>query len=78
MLLSEASRRYGLHISAVQTAAPSLRVLLRLLLLLLPPPPLPPAGKALDCASVGVYTLDQGSGMAGLMLSTEYDTPGAE
>jgi hypothetical protein len=76
VLLSEASRRYGLHISAVQTAAPSLRVLLRLLLL--PPPPLPPAGKALDCASVGVYTLDQGSGMAGLMLSTEYDTPGAE
>jgi hypothetical protein len=43
------------------------------------PPPLPPlTGKALDCASVGVYTLDQGSGMAGLMLSTEYDTPGAE
>lgn len=42
------------------------------------PPPLAPAGKAIDCASVGVYTLgDSGSGgLKGLCLSTEYETPG--
>ena len=53
-------------------AAPTLR---------LRPPrltPMPDSGKAIDCASVGVYTLGEGSACSGLQLSSEYETPGAE
>ncbi|EFN59465.1 hypothetical protein CHLNCDRAFT_138055 [Chlorella variabilis] len=36
------------------------------------------AGKAIDCASVGVYTAVEGGVVQGLMLATEYETPGAD
>ncbi|KAI3433456.1 hypothetical protein D9Q98_003269 [Chlorella vulgaris] len=35
------------------------------------------AGKAIECESVGVYSVAEGGSVHGLMLSTEYDTPGA-
>lgn len=37
----------------------------------------PRAGKAIDCASVGVYTLGEGPSCRGLSLASEYETPGA-
>ncbi|KAL4425102.1 hypothetical protein ABPG77_010416 [Micractinium sp. CCAP 211/92] len=36
------------------------------------------AGKAIDCASVGVYTLGEGGSCRGLSLASEYETPGAD
>jgi hypothetical protein len=42
-----------------------------------PPAPFLFAGRVVDCASVGVYRLEQG-GTKGVMLSSEYETAGAD
>ncbi|GAB4817744.1 hypothetical protein N2152v2_004790 [Parachlorella kessleri] len=43
-----------------------------------PPAPFLFAGRVVDCASVGIYQLVEGGTVTGVMISSEYDTAGAD
>ena len=43
-----------------------------------PPAPFLFAGRIVDCASVGIYKLVEGGTVTGVMVSSEYDTAGAD